>query len=63
MAAAIDGTDGRAWHLPLPPLTRTSLEPHAPGVLLHITLWFLPYEMYPILSIACHKGGRSSSGN
>ena len=31
MAAAIDGTDGRSWHLPLPPLTSTSLEPHAPG--------------------------------
>ncbi|KAK9819179.1 hypothetical protein WJX81_001160 [Elliptochloris bilobata] len=31
VAAAIDGTDGRSWHLPLPPLTRTSLEPHAPG--------------------------------
>lgn len=31
MAAAIDGRDGRSWHLPLPPLTSTSLEPHAPG--------------------------------
>jgi hypothetical protein len=31
-AAAIDGTDGRSWHLPLPPLTATSLpQAHAPG--------------------------------
>ena len=29
--AAIDGTDGASWHLPLPPLTATSLEPHSPG--------------------------------
>lgn len=31
VAAAIDGTDGRSWHLPLPPLTGTSLEPFSPG--------------------------------
>ncbi|GAB4823293.1 hypothetical protein N2152v2_010339 [Parachlorella kessleri] len=31
VAAAIDGQDGKSWHLPLPPLTATSLEPHAPG--------------------------------
>ena len=31
-AAAINGTDGRSWHLPLPPLTSTSLPTaHAPG--------------------------------
>ncbi|KAL4535030.1 hypothetical protein Ndes2437B_g05782 [Nannochloris sp. 'desiccata'] len=30
-AAAIDGTDGKNWHLPLPPLTATSLEPFCPG--------------------------------
>lgn len=30
-AAAIDGTDGNSWHLPLEPLSATSLEPHAPG--------------------------------
>ncbi|KAI3436264.1 hypothetical protein D9Q98_002317 [Chlorella vulgaris] len=31
-AAAIDGTDGKSWHLPLPPLTATSLPTmHAPG--------------------------------
>eukprot|EP00930_Biecheleria_cincta_P098364 TRINITY_DN90017_c0_g1_i1.p1 TRINITY_DN90017_c0_g1~~TRINITY_DN90017_c0_g1_i1.p1 ORF type:complete len:450 (-),score=63.57 TRINITY_DN90017_c0_g1_i1:14-1363(-) len=27
IAAAIDGTDGRSWHLPLPPLALNSLEP------------------------------------
>merc|ERR550514_1022268 len=26
-AAAIDGLDGKSWNLPLPPLTRSSLEP------------------------------------
>ena len=31
VAAAIDGRDGKSWHLPLPPLSATSLEPHAPG--------------------------------
>ncbi|KXZ55141.1 hypothetical protein GPECTOR_3g291 [Gonium pectorale] len=32
VAAAIDGTDGRAWRLPLPPLSATSLpEPYSPG--------------------------------
>lgn len=31
VAAAIDGTDGRSWHLPLEPLTATSLEPYGPG--------------------------------
>jgi glutathione S-transferase len=30
-AAAIDGTDGESWHLPLSPLTPTSLEPFCPG--------------------------------
>lgn len=30
-AAAIDGTDGKSWHLPLPPLSATSLEPFCPG--------------------------------
>jgi glutathione S-transferase len=31
-ADAIDGTDGKSWHLPLPPLTATSLpQAHAPG--------------------------------
>jgi glutathione S-transferase len=30
-AAAIDGTDGKSWHLPLPPLTATSFEPFWPG--------------------------------
>eukprot|EP00891_Asterochloris_glomerata_P004643 jgi/Astpho2/4643/e_gw1.00067.117.1_t len=30
-AAAIDGTDGHSWHLPLPHLSSTSLEPHSPG--------------------------------
>ncbi|KAK9789005.1 hypothetical protein WJX73_000362 [Symbiochloris irregularis] len=30
-AAAIDGTDGSSWHLPLDRLSSTSLEPHAPG--------------------------------
>ena len=34
--AAVDGEDGRAWHLPLPPLNATSLpEPYSPGWLLH----------------------------
>ena len=31
MAGAIDGDDGASWHLPLPPLTATSLEPYSPG--------------------------------
>jgi hypothetical protein len=32
MAAGIDGTDGRSWHLPLPPLSGASQpESHAPG--------------------------------
>ncbi|GLC43420.1 hypothetical protein PLESTB_001555600 [Pleodorina starrii] len=32
VAAAIDGTDGTAWRLPLPPLSATSLpEPYSPG--------------------------------
>lgn len=31
VAEAIDGRDGRTWHLPLPPLTASSLEPYAPG--------------------------------
>ena len=30
-AAAIDGTDGTSWHLPLEALSSSSLEPHAPG--------------------------------
>lgn len=30
-AAAIDGTDGVSWKLPLPPLNSTSLEPHSSG--------------------------------
>lgn len=30
-AAAIDGTDGKSWKLPLQPLSSTSLEPHSPG--------------------------------
>ncbi|KAK9811254.1 hypothetical protein WJX72_000670 [[Myrmecia] bisecta] len=30
--AAIDGKDGKSWHLPLPPLTRTTtVEPFSPG--------------------------------
>lgn len=49
LAAAIDGTDGRSWHLPLPPLTRTSLEPHAPGALpcmshKHARAYFLGHQ-------------------
>lgn len=31
VAKAIDGQDGKSWHLPLAPLTATSLEPHSPG--------------------------------
>lgn len=31
VAAAIDGLDGKSWHLPLPPLSASSLEPHSPG--------------------------------
>lgn len=31
MAAAIDGSDGTAWTLPLPPLNGTSLEAYSPG--------------------------------
>ncbi len=30
-AAALDGTDGKGWHLPLYPLSSKSLECHAPG--------------------------------
>ncbi len=30
-AAAIDGTNGKSWNLPLEPLTETSLEPYCPG--------------------------------
>ncbi|PSC72974.1 glutathione S-transferase [Micractinium conductrix] len=30
-AAAIDGSDGRSWRLPLEPLSATSLEAHSPG--------------------------------
>ena len=30
-ASAIDGEDSRSWHLPLPPLDGTSLEPYSPG--------------------------------
>ena len=30
-AAAIDGTDGESWHLPLSPITATSLEPLCTG--------------------------------
>lgn len=37
--AAVDGEDGRSWHLPLPPLNATSLpEPYSPGWLLHAPL-------------------------
>lgn len=37
--AAVDGEDGRSWHLPLPPLNATSLpEPYTPGGLLHAPL-------------------------
>ena len=32
MADAIDGDDGVSWHLPLPPLNTTSLEPYSPGL-------------------------------
>jgi len=32
-AAAVDGTDGRSWHLPLPPLTADSAEPAEENVL------------------------------
>ena len=28
-SAAIDGTDGRSWHLPLEPLTSSSLEAYS----------------------------------
>ena len=32
-AAAVDGEDSKAWHLPLPPLNATSLpEPYSPGM-------------------------------
>ena len=31
MSEAIDGTDGASWHLPLPPLDSSSLEPYSPG--------------------------------
>lgn len=31
VAAALDGSDGKSWHLPLYPLTTSSLECHAPG--------------------------------
>lgn len=33
-AAAVDGEDSKAWHLPLSPLNATSLpEPYLPGIL------------------------------
>jgi len=32
MADAIDGDDHTSWHLPLPPLNSSSLEPHSPGM-------------------------------
>ena len=32
MADAIDGDDGVSWHLPLPPLNSSSLEPYSPGI-------------------------------
>ena len=31
MSTAIDGRDGKSWHLPLEPITPTSLEPYSPG--------------------------------
>ncbi|KAL0020433.1 hypothetical protein WJX77_002865 [Trebouxia sp. C0004] len=31
MSDAIDGDDRTSWHLPLPPLNSSSLEPHSPG--------------------------------
>lgn len=31
ISAAIDGTDGTSWTLPLSPLTSTSVEPYGPG--------------------------------
>lgn len=31
MSDAIDGDDGVSWHLPLPPLDASSLEPYSPG--------------------------------
>ena len=30
-STAIDGRDGKSWHLPLEPITATSLEPYSPG--------------------------------
>ena len=32
MSDAIDGDDRTSWHLPLPPLNSSSLEPHSPGM-------------------------------
>lgn len=31
MSDAIDGDDGVSWHIPLPPLDASSLEPYSPG--------------------------------
>ena len=37
-AAAVDGEDSKAWHLPLSPLNATSLpEPYLPGILFQDT--------------------------
>ena len=35
-AAALDGSDDHSWHLPLSPLSSTSLECHAPGERIHL---------------------------
>lgn len=34
-AAAIDGTDGKSWHLPLSGLSTTGIEPFSPGMFLY----------------------------
>lgn len=46
LSDAIDGSDGASWHLPLPPLTATSLEPYSPGEHSSTTiyLWSAGYQ-------------------
>lgn len=51
VAAAIDGLDGKSWHLPLPPLSASSLEPHSPGE----AAWVHPEapRVKPLAALCC----------
>ena len=62
MSDAINGDNRTSWHLPLPPLNSSSLEPHSPGTPLVVCPGCSIATVSAINVLALHKEKARQAG-